>query len=223
MTYHSKPVLSDQFSVHENLAELVKKFQFGVYKKPIPMQVVKDFESVLINLKNNNNSNVIFDWGCGVGESTYILSKQYPDSFIIGVDKSDSRLKRKNSFKRNLPTNMMLLKGNIVDWWKVVAMQKHLLKIKKQYILFPNPYPKKKHLKLRWHAQPIFQSIMQINSPIEVRSNWKIYIEEFANALDIYFPDKKVFVEQYHPSHFLTPFEKKYYLSGQKLFRCILE
>ena len=64
---------------------------------------------------------------------------------------------------------------------------------------------------------------MEIGGPLELRSNWKIYVEEFAEATKVYFPDQKILVEEYEPDQFLTPFEKKYFLSGQKLYRFILE
>lgn len=223
MIYNSKSVVSEQSKIHENLVKIVKKFQFGIYKKPICMGVVKNFEKILIKLSEGCFESIIFDWGCGIGQSTYLLALDYPNSLIVGVDKSVSRLQRKNHFKNKLPNNMLLFEGNLVDWWKLVAKQKQSLRIHKHFILFPNPYPKKKHLKLRWHGQPIFQSIMEIGAPLELRSNWKVYVEEFAEATKIYFPDQSVFVEKYEPDQFLTPFEKKYFLSGQNLYRYILE
>ena len=36
---------------------------------------------------------IIFDSGCGIGTSTRKLSNKYPDCFIIGIDKSESRIK----------------------------------------------------------------------------------------------------------------------------------
>ena len=82
----------------------------------------------------------------------------------------------------------------------------------------PNPYPKKHHYKKRWHGNPIAPFLFQTCPNIEIRSNWKIYIEEFkavGEALGLNFSE----VKSFNPVNFLTPFEKKYHHSGQELYQ----
>jgi tRNA (guanine-N7-)-methyltransferase len=54
---------------------------------------------------------------------------------------------------------------------------------KKVYLLYPNPSPKPEHLKRRWHAHPIFPTLLACAETLELRTNWAIYAQEFALAL----------------------------------------
>jgi len=53
---------------------------------------------------------------------------------------------------------------------------------------------------------------------IELRTNWRVYAEEFALALDI--AGVANISEAFVPEEPLTPFERKYQASGHELWRC---
>ena len=55
--------------------------------------------------------------------------------------------------------------------------------------------------------------ILQLGGLLEVRSNWQLYIEEFAIALQL--AEVKAEVRQYSAAKPITPFERKYWGSGQ--------
>lgn len=217
--YCSKSVYSDQVGIHEDLSKLVKKFQRLAYLKPVSESVLLEGIETIRWIQDAGNPGVILDMGCGTGESTNYLAKKYPENLIIGIDKSKDRIFRKNTFKKEMPSNMRLILGNIVDWWLFFEKNQDQLNILKQYILYPNPYPKQKHLKLRWHAQPIFKSIANLKSEIEVRSNWRLYVQEFRFALQQYSNNSLADIESINPENYISPFEKKYYLSRQEIFR----
>ncbi|HSH49642.1 MAG TPA: SAM-dependent methyltransferase, partial [Halomonas sp.] len=97
--------------------------------------------------------------------------------------------------------------------------------------LYPNPYPKPRHLKMRWQGHPVFPAILALGGRLELRSNWRIYVEEFALALR-QATGLEAEVERYRPasacaddvdldSAYLSPFEKKYHRSGQPLWRLV--
>ena len=218
MEYCSKSVYSDQNGIHEDLPHLVKKFQKLPYLKPISEKILKEGAELVDWVQRAGNPGVILDMGCGTGESTYNLARKYSNNLVIGIDKSKDRILRNNAFKKEMPSNMRLILGNIVDWWLYFEKIQGQIKIKKQYILYPNPYPKQKHLKLRWHGQPIFKSIMGLNSEIEVRSNWEIYVQEFRFSMQNYSVNPINDIESITPQNYISPFEKKYYLSGQEIF-----
>lgn len=50
-------------------------------------------------------------------------------------------------------------------------------------LVYPNPYPSKDRIKQRWYAHPAFPLILQLGGEILVRSNWKEYLQEFADSL----------------------------------------
>jgi transposase-like protein len=50
----------------------------------------------------------------------------------------------------NLP-NLLLLHCELADFWKLMYYDSNLI-VKKHFMLHPNPYPKIKNLKKRWHG-----------------------------------------------------------------------
>ncbi|MFP4263935.1 MAG: SAM-dependent methyltransferase, partial [Halomonas sp.] len=92
----------------------------------------------------------------------------------------------------------------------------------RHYLLYPNPYPKAAHLKLRWHGHPVLPFILALGGRLELRSNWRLYLEEF--ALGVAQATGVVGeVESLDPAgEYLTPFEQKYHASGQALWRLVV-
>src|SRR6185295_9756492 len=90
-----------------------------------------------------------------------------------------------------------------------------------QYLLYPNPWPKAEHVKRRWHAHAVLADILKLGGLLELRSNWDVYADEFAQALRI--AGCAAVCEAYVPLQALTPFERKYVASGHALWRCCAE
>ena len=55
----------------------------------------------------------------------------------------------------------------------------------KHYILYPNPWPKAKHVQRRWHGSAVFPQIIAVGQEIILRSNWLLYLEEFQLAAEV--------------------------------------
>ena len=55
----------------------------------------KRFVDSFYGANDKNPKLVILDSGCGVGMSTYMLGRQFPDMPIIGIDRSEKRLSRR--------------------------------------------------------------------------------------------------------------------------------
>ena len=95
----------------------------------------------------------------------------------------------------------------------------------KHYILYPNPWPKSKHLQRRWHGSAVFPQMANIGETLILRSNWRLYIEEFQQAAkqvnlqgditQVPSDDKTCSVN--------TPFEAKYQASGQACWQLMLK
>lgn len=163
----------------------------------------------------NPESPLLLDAGCGTGESALRLAQRYPDHFVFGVDQSADRLGRQKT--QALPDNLCLVRADLVDFWRLLAEQK--VRLSKHFMLYPNPWPKKKHLGRRWHGHPVFPVCLALGGELECRSNWRVYIEEMAWALSR-LSGQSVLLEDLLPEQPLTPFEHKYQRSGHGLWRC---
>lgn len=113
--------------------------------------------------------------------------------------------------------NALLLRADLVDFWRLARAADW--RLARHYLLYPNPYPKSAHLKKRWHGHPVFPALLALGGELELRSNWSIYVEEFALAVAL-LRGREGEISPHVPNDgFLTPFEQKYFESGQRLWR----
>ncbi|MFI0472304.1 tRNA (guanine(46)-N(7))-methyltransferase TrmB [Halomonas sp. HMF6819] len=217
MQHASRVVTSNQFGPHQDLVRRVQRALAHPLKKPVAEHSRQAFERAEA-WRANTDAPLILDAGCGVGLSTRRLAERFPEHVVIGVDRSESRLGREHGA---LPDNALLVRADLIDFWRLAlaagwAPERH-------YLLYPNPYPKAAHLKMRWHGHPVFPTVLALGGRLEVRSNWQIYIEEFAQAVSLA-THQKAAVESLTPGpDYLTPFEAKYAQSGQPLWRLTCE
>ncbi len=160
--------------------------------------------------RQGTSGKLILDSGCGTGVSTIKLAEQFPGDLVVGIDQSENRLSK--SKEKN---NVLFFRANLIDIW--LLMEKNNWKIDQHYLLYPNPWPKKKHLQRRWHGHPVFPTLIKLGGKLELRSNWKTYVDEFAKAVEIVTGNLNP-VEEFTPTEALTPFEEKYQASGQRLY-----
>ena len=217
---NSKIVTSNQTGVHDDLLLILKRYSTQEYKRPIAEFSRTTFKELLLWIQSFKNKSLVLDMGCGTGESSYQLARCYPDCLVIGIDKSISRIERNNEFKNSLPVNVKIVRGELLDLWYLFyqASVKNEVTVHKQYILFPNPWPKKKLIKRRFHANPIFPFILSLSSKIELRTNWKIYAQEFASACE-FFGLENVICSDYIPDQAVSNFELKYLESNHDLYK----
>ncbi len=206
----SKAIVSNQQGINENLDAIVNKHFNSEFKKPISIHTQQAFDQVDALVKNFAGA-IILDSCCGVGQSTRIIAKQNPDALVIGVDKSDNRLSR-NVEQQLQVDNYHLVRADLNDFYRLVVAAKW--PVDKHFILYPNPWPKSKHVKRRWHGSAVFPYIIQVGKTIELRSNWCLYLQEFQAALAIANIDSKL--TEIVSAQPLTPFEAKYQASGQQ-------
>ena len=218
----SKEVLSLQNDIHENLTKVVLKNKKNLFSKPITDFSIETFSKATDFVQKNVDRPIILDLCCGVGESSFHLAKRNPKHFVIGIDKSLDRIDRKNKFKETLPKNVLILRGDIIDFVRLLVDNPVKNRVTEVKLFYPNPYPKKTQLQKRWHGHSIFYQLMQLNCSFELRSNWNIYLSEFAAAASSYrnFLEK---LDSFIPEKTITPFERKYFDSGQKLYRLELK
>lgn len=216
MSYNlSRPVSSNQKSINENLKNIVRRHLSHPFLKPISTHNIDCYKKTLTLI---NREKIIFDSGCGNGKSTQALAALHKDAFVIGIDKSDKRVSIGNN--QNMPAlldNYCVVRSDLIDFLRLASNDG--INLYKHYFLYPNPWPKKQHIQRRWHGSPIFPDIIKLGGQIEIRSNWKIYLEEFALALSI--ADHKSSLSKIitNGNNCLTDFEAKYQQSNHELWQ----
>ncbi|MDO6445162.1 methyltransferase domain-containing protein [Colwellia sp. 1_MG-2023] len=211
----SKAIVTNQPGIHEKLAEIVQKHLTHPSKKPFQAHTLEAFELANSRVLAHQGE-VILDSCCGVGQSTRLLAKQNPQALVIGVDKSAHRIER-NDEELTATTNthgidnFMLVRADLNDFYRLVKQAKW--PVSQHYILYPNPWPKAKHIQRRWHGSAVFPEIIAIGKEIVLRSNWRLYLEEFQFSAEI--SGRSGIISQVKDNQPLTPFEAKYQLSGQ--------
>ena len=205
-------IYSNQSSIHDDLAYLVQKHMTSSWQEPIPPHDREAMREILALLKAHDGP-LILDSFCGTGMSTAKLASQNPKALVIGIDKSADRLRR---HEQTPSQNYHLIRGNCEHIWSQLVAAN--VECEQHYLLYPNPWPKKAHLKRRIHGHPSFPLLKQLGGAIEVRSNWKIYVDEFAAAAQLLGLDTQV--ESLSATDPLTLFERKYAANSENLWVC---
>ncbi|MGR9090343.1 MAG: tRNA (guanine(46)-N(7))-methyltransferase TrmB [Gammaproteobacteria bacterium] len=209
----SSPVVSNQPDTHEALVGVVEKHAGSHFRRPIPAAQQACF-AALDQCVREHGGPVILDSGCGVGESTHALASRHPDHLVIGIDKSPARIAQ--AVDRTAAAKPVIARGDCIDIWRLAAAANW--PIAQHYLLYPNPWPKAKHLQRRWHAHAVFPALIALGGELELRTNWSIYAREFELALAC-LGIATGGVGPVAPGAALTPFERKYRASGHALFR----
>lgn len=207
----SRAVVSSQFALHPRLAEVVARHRALPWRKPIARHTLEACEPWQERFAMATR--LLVDAGCGTGEFARRLAEREPQALVVGVDQSAARLARAQALP--LPENLVLLRAELADFWRLAAA--HRWPIAHQYLLYPNPWPKARHLRRRWHAHPVLPTLLTLGGTLEVRSNWRVYLEEFALALGL--AGGVVEVEDWRPAIGDSQFECRFLRAGLPLWR----
>ena len=210
----SRSVTTSQTGPHDDLERQLRRHAQSLFAKPIADYNREAFDRVTARMAAVDRP-LVLDSGCGTGDSSRLLARHFPDHWVIGVDRSADRLSRQ---RPDTPPNCLLVRADLVDFWRLARHAGWTPA--RHYLLYPNPEPKPRHLKRRFHAHPVFPSVVALGGRLESRSNWRVYLEELALALAFHGRTARVEpVGDDEPP--MTPFERKYRASGQPLWRLI--
>lgn len=223
MPYCSRQVTGQQEAIHPNLPTLVRKHLATDFARPVQAYNRKAVAWLQEQWQNADCAPIILDSGCGTGASSFNLGQRFPDHIIFGIDQSLHRLTKSGAQTGFYSqANVNLVRADLIDCWRLLIAAQ--LYPAMHFILYPNPWPKKKHIKRRWHGHPAFRDILALGGRLELRSNWQTYVDEFAAALHhagITTGHKQTL--SISNDVYLTPFEKKYAKSGQTLYQLMTE
>ena len=132
----------------------------------------------------------IFDIGAGYGESTLAISKNYSSKQVIACEKFIDGINKiaEKSFLHSL-SNISIFHGNVHQLLDEYCPHNSISEI---WILFPDPWPKKRHFKRRLINVNFFNKIrvfLKKNATIHIASDSKIYISDI--LLSIYLVKKE--------------------------------
>ena len=209
----SRIVTSNQSTVNRHLVAVVRKHRIFRYRRPVAAHSRAQFEQ-LDAIVNAHGGPLILDSGCGNAEFSRTLAGHYSDHLVIGIDKSRARIGRAAATEAT--ENLVLVRAECADLWRLADTAGW--PVERHYLLYPNPWPKAKHLQRRWHGHPVFSTLVALGGLLELRSNWEIYVNEFALALETLGAGRAE-VERLNLQVPATPFERKYLASGHGLYR----
>ena len=141
-------------------------------------EITNDAISIKVKKIDPLNDNII-DIGAGYGESTLEISQTYIGKQIIACEKfidGINKIAEKN-FKHSL-TNISIFHGNVHQLLDEFCPHNSISEI---WILFPDPWPKKRHFKRRLININFFNKIrdfLKKNAIIHIASDSKSYISD---------------------------------------------
>ena len=208
MQANSRQVSSNQPHLHHKLATVVRRHLSTPYRRPPAEHSIRAYDALRDKLEQRP---LIVDSFCGTGHSTARLAQQYPDHLVLGIDKSAQRLARHPAGSGDY----LLLQADCGDIWQLLLRDELLPQ--RHYLLYPNPWPKAKHLQRRVHGHGSFPLLLQLGGDIILRSNWQLYVEEFGLAMHLAGRRGSISMVDADPA--LTLFEQKYRNSGHSLWQ----
>ena len=209
---HTASVLkTDQVAPHPDLAEIVQHHQDHPWLKPCPAHTREAFEQLLERLHRDNRP-LILDSFCGTGMSTALIARANPDALVLGIDQSAHRLAKHLSSDTR---NYLLLRAEAEPFWLCLAEAG--ITLHSHWLLYPNPWPKASQFKRRVHGHGAFPVLSRLGGSLELRTNWDIYAQEFAQAAALI--GMKGHTTSFNPDAPMTLFERKYADRGHTLWR----
>lgn len=205
-------VYSNQTGIHEDLATTIKKHLLSTWQEPIP-EHTRIAADKIIKLARQHSGPLILDSFCGTGMSTMKLAERFPNALVIGIDKSQDRLAKHFSTE---VTNYHLIRASCEHTWALLV--KAGIRCSQHYLLYPNPWPKKSHLKRRIHGHPAFPLLRALGGSVVLRSNWLTYVEEFEAGMHLLGYHSRI--TEVRATDPLTLFERKYDANNENLWQC---
>jgi tRNA G46 methylase TrmB len=215
MQQQARSITTNQVGIHKNLHKVVSRHLVHASQKPLSEHTQQAFQEA-INWLGDWQGDLILDSCCGVGESTVNIAKRHANARVIGIDKSALRTDKHQAYASTLQ-NYLVLRADLNDFLRLLINSGK--KLTKHYLLYPNPYPKSAHLQRRWYATSVLKDILKLGGILEVRSNWQLYIQEFSAALAI--ADVHSQIGVFESDQAITPFERKYWQSGQSSWQLV--
>ena len=152
------------------------KYQYRIYgrqkgRKKIEILNESFYINSLINIEKDikKNKKIIIDVGSGSGENSIFLAKKNPNSLIIACEPFlDGNINLCNQLYKMKIKNVKFYTKNVLKLFNQIKNNTYFSEI---WILFPDPWPKKKHHKRRLLNYNFFKKIYFL-----IKKRGKIFI-----------------------------------------------
>jgi len=186
---------------------------------------VNQFEEALSWPKVFGNANpVICEIGSGKGRFLISSASANPELNYLGIERAAKyhRLIRQRVERRGL-TNIRLLNADAAHF---VQTYVPALSVYQYYILFPDPWPKKRHRKRRLVSDAFLDQLLPTLAPggsIHYKTDYLDYFEQMLSVSRarpdlVEFQCRTIPPEQADPETADTNFERKYLLQGRPIY-----
>ena len=139
----------------------------------LPNDLPLDLDEIFPSLKTR-----ILEIGFGMGEATAILAKDFPESAFLGVEVHRPGVgKLCGALEINGSTNVRILHHDVID---VINNQLADNSLDGVHIFFPDPWPKKRHVKRRLITPDFLRLIypkLKTGGFIHVATDWVPYAD----------------------------------------------
>ena len=137
----------------------------------------------LINIDDKNYN--ILDIGSGFGESTITIAKKNKKKIVICCDKYIDGLNNIfNNAQKELLDNIYIYQGNVHKMLDEYCINNSISEV---WILFPDPWPKKKHFKRRLIDKFFFNKLktyLKHDATINIASDSKSYNSQILRTIN---------------------------------------
>ena len=168
-----------------------KSYKYRIYGRTKGRKKIQSvdkcfFENYKINLEKDikKNTKNILDVGSGSGENTLFLAKKNPDALIIAIDIfRDGNINLCNQLSNLKLYNIKLFSSNVHKLFDHLNKDNYFSEI---WILFPDPWPKKKHFKRRLINDNFFKKVypyLKKNGKIFVATDSISYLKSIMNSI----------------------------------------
>lgn len=152
--------------------------------------------------------------GFGMGTSLFDMATRYPEYNFIGIEVHQAGIGSLSaSLKAANVTNVRIAKGDATEMFKVCIPQNTLDGV---FILFPDPWPKKRHNKRRMIQSDFLKVVsntLKFQGILHCATDWSPYAEHietvFREHEAFQLSDHETLVKRNHPLRSLTKFEAR--------------
>lgn len=161
--------------LHSTDPKLAAKITPSVYEKILAKReaAAEQLSKVPVDV-----SCITLEIGCGHGHFLTSYAEQHPEEYCIGIDLHRGRIfkSRKKAEKSGLQ-NLMFIE---VDSIEFLSLIEDSLTIAKTWILFPDPWPKKRHFKNRIVQADFLEKLASLTKhggELWIRSDYQPFID----------------------------------------------
>ncbi|CAB9511005.1 Methyltransferase [Seminavis robusta] len=203
---------TDPMALREVVTKHCLSLDLFLSKKPIASHTIEAFSKIQATIPKNATLVLDSGCGTGrstrhLASKVIVNDNKNNNTWVLGIDRSLARLERNHGYRtqnasdddvlvdtrirddaesnNSNPNHVLWIRAELVDFWRLLLQhqQEYQWNIQAHYLLYPNPYPKNKRWRSRWYGHPSFPLILQLGGDIVIRSNWELYLQEFAQAV----------------------------------------